>query len=316
MQDDGGGRRESGNNELDGGPGGADELFGDLGNDTYVLGSGNDTLLELVNSGIDTITSTISRNIAGLANVENILLLGTANISATDNRSANTLSGNSGNNLLQGAGGDDLLNAGGGVDSLRGGLGSDTYVLGGENGVVSDTGGIDTITSPVYRNLLLETGYLTIENLTLTGTDNIEGVGNSLNNTLVYNSGNNVLNASAGRDVLTGNGGADQFQFGFRSESSNTNPDVITDFNSAQADKIDLSLMASHDFNDPISFIGTANFVGDNNTCQVRYQAATNGGFSGTEIRINRDQGPGAVGDSHILLRGVTSIAEADFILF
>ena len=43
-----------------------------------------------------------------------------------------------------------------------------------------------------------------VENLTLTGTGNINGTGNTLNNTLTGNTGDNVLNGGAGNDTLTG----------------------------------------------------------------------------------------------------------------
>ncbi|WP_249484919.1 hypothetical protein [Pseudomonas sp. HS6] len=43
-----------------------------------------------------------------------------------------------------------------------------------------------------------------LENLFLTGSDNLNGVGNGLNNYLVGNSGNNVLSGGAGDDTLDG----------------------------------------------------------------------------------------------------------------
>jgi Ca2+-binding RTX toxin-like protein len=47
-----------------------------------------------------------------------------------------------------------------------------------------------------------------VENLTLTGSGNINGTGNSLANTLVGNSGNNILRGGGGKDVLDGGAGA------------------------------------------------------------------------------------------------------------
>ncbi len=64
-----------GENILDGGAG-ADTLAGGLGNDTYVLGDELDTVVEAVNGGWDTITSTISRDLNDYPNVENLTLLG------------------------------------------------------------------------------------------------------------------------------------------------------------------------------------------------------------------------------------------------
>ncbi len=60
----------------------------------------------------------------------------------------------------------------------------------------TDTGGIDTVQSSITYTL----GQF-IENLTLTGTANINGTGNSLDNILVGNSGNNVLTGGTGSDT-------------------------------------------------------------------------------------------------------------------
>jgi Ca2+-binding RTX toxin-like protein len=48
-----------------------------------------------------------------------------------------------------------------------------------------------------------------LENLTLTGSDAIDGFGNMLKNTLIGNAANNTLNGDAGADKLTGGGGSD-----------------------------------------------------------------------------------------------------------
>ena len=48
-----------------------------------------------------------------------------------------------------------------------------------------------------------------VENLTLTGTGNINGTGNTLANTLTGNAGNNVLDGGAGNDILNAGAGDD-----------------------------------------------------------------------------------------------------------
>ena len=60
-------------NLLDGGEGN-DTLIGDDGNDVYVLADGNDSITD--SAGTDTILSTISRNLADYAPVENLILQG------------------------------------------------------------------------------------------------------------------------------------------------------------------------------------------------------------------------------------------------
>lgn len=116
----------AGNDTLDGGFG-ADELKGGADNDTYVLGSANDKVVESAGNGIDTITTTISRDLATYANVENITLMGTADINATGNGSDNTLVGNAGSNVLVGGGGQDVLVGGLGYDLLAGGAAKDVF---------------------------------------------------------------------------------------------------------------------------------------------------------------------------------------------
>jgi len=72
----------------------------------------------------------------------------------------------------------------------------------------TDAGGIDTVQSSITYTL----GQF-IENLTLTGTANINGAGNSLTNILMGNSGNNVLDGGTGTggDMLHGGLGDDTF---------------------------------------------------------------------------------------------------------
>ncbi|WP_162245024.1 calcium-binding protein [Rhizobium sp. Root1212] len=184
----------SGQNTLDGG-GGHDTLVGGAGNDTYVLGAESDTVSD--SAGIDTVTSTISRSLASFGTIEKLTLLGTGNINGTGNGLANTITGNAGKNVLEG---------GAGLDALIGGAGDDTYVLGAENDTVSDSAGRDTITSTITRSL---TGFSSIENLTLLGTGNIDGTGNTLDNIVLGNAGKNTLAGGNGKDALKGNGGDD-----------------------------------------------------------------------------------------------------------
>jgi Ca2+-binding RTX toxin-like protein len=61
-----------------------------------------------------------------------------------------------------------------------------------------------------------------VENLTLSGSDDIDGTGNDLDNSITGNSGDNVLSGGAGGDTLTGNQGADTFDFGARSNGTAT----------------------------------------------------------------------------------------------
>jgi Ca2+-binding RTX toxin-like protein len=74
-------------------------------------------------------------------------------------------------------------------------------------------GGNDTVRSSVSYSLEDTDGNGSnggnIENLTLTGSANIIGIGNSLDNTITGNTGKNALNGGAGNDQLNGDAGND-----------------------------------------------------------------------------------------------------------
>ncbi|MGH0229533.1 calcium-binding protein [Sinorhizobium meliloti] len=149
-------RTFAGNDSINGG-GGADNMRGGSGNDTYFVDNTGDIVDEAADSGAgtDTVHSTVSFNLGNTAvakgGVENLVLLGTGNISGTGNALNNTLSGNNGHNVFSGfagndtidAGlGNDLINGGFGNDILTGGAGLDTFTF---NNALDATANVDTI---------------------------------------------------------------------------------------------------------------------------------------------------------------------------
>ena len=118
---------------------------------------------------------------------------GAANIDGTGNALDNTLTGNAGDNILDG---------GVGADSMVGGFGNDTYVVDNVGDVVTESAQRGHRHGAVVDRLRARDAN--VENLTLTGTANITGTGNSADNTLIGNIGDNTLDGGAGADTLTG----------------------------------------------------------------------------------------------------------------
>ncbi len=119
------------------------------------------------------------------------------------------------------------------------------------NATLTNNKGIVTISDTLTANVTT-TLPANVENLTLTGTANINGTGNAGNNKITGNSGNNQINGRAGIDTLTGGLGADTFIFQF-GQSTISASDSITDF-AINSDKIDLLTQAGNATNAPISF--------------------------------------------------------------
>ena len=121
----------SGNDTLNAEGSGVDNLFGGMDNDVYIVYTTADILVENPNEGIDIVRSSASYTLD--ANVENLLLTGTASVNGTGNNLNNQITGNSRNNTL---------NGGGGNDTLTGGVGSNQFLF----NTPLATAGVDRIT--------------------------------------------------------------------------------------------------------------------------------------------------------------------------
>ncbi len=186
----------NGGDLLDGGAG-VDTMTGGFGNDLYVVDSLGDTVVEQAGGGHDIVRASVSHTLS--ANVEDLELTGTASIDGTGNVGQNTLRGNAGANRLDG---------GQGADFMAGGAGDDTYVVDNVSDVTYENAGqgTDTVLSSISLTLLNE-----VENLVLTGSSAINGVGNTQANVIIGNGGDNILDGGAGADILLGGGGNDVF---------------------------------------------------------------------------------------------------------
>jgi len=128
-----------GDDYLYAGGGTANTLEGGQGNDTYIVETPGDVVVEAANEGIDQVFTTIASYTLP-ANVENLGTQKAGTFLGTGNDLANiiTASGPAQSHLL-GLGGDDVLTTGAGNDILEGGVGAD--VLTGGNGGDELTGG-------------------------------------------------------------------------------------------------------------------------------------------------------------------------------
>jgi Ca2+-binding RTX toxin-like protein len=268
----------SGKDVLDGGSG-ADRMYGGLGNDIFIVDSALDLTMEFADGGIDLVKSSVSLTLR--SNIEQLKLMGAADINGKGNVGANVLIGNSGDNRLWGLDGNDILysdggddriasgndhlyggagddrlyggegndrlDGGTGVDRMHGGLGDDVYVVNDTTDYAYELAqeGTDRVNSSITYTLRAN-----IENLTLTGSNAIDGIGNGLNNVLTGNTaanvlsggdgadllqgagGNDTLNGGTGNDRLVGGAGTDKFLFDTRL-NANANVDKIVDFSAA-----------------------------------------------------------------------------------
>jgi len=183
-------------NVLDGATG-DDTMVGGGGDDIYYVDSTGDVVVEAVDDGYDTVRTTIS--LTTPANIERIELLDGEDIDATGNVLDNVLVGNNGANRLDG---------GLGADAMMGMAGNDTYIVDHAADKVMETtdAGDDHVLAGVSYNLSAN-----VENLTLTGTADIDATGNELDNMLTGNAGNNRLDGGAGADTMAGGTGDDDY---------------------------------------------------------------------------------------------------------
>ncbi|MBN8487026.1 MAG: hypothetical protein J0M20_04730 [Burkholderiales bacterium] len=253
----------AGANLLDG-LGGADTMAGGQGNDTYVVDGLGDVISEQIGGGIDTVQTTITLTLSA-DELENLSLLGTANLSGTGNTLNNLITGNSGNNVLAGLGGNDTLVGNGGADTLNGGNGDDTFVVDSADDVVNENAGngIDTLITSLTTTLSAE-----LEHLTLTGSANLNGTGNSSDNLIIGNDGANTLTGLIGGDTLDGGAGADTMVGGQGNDSYVVDDagDVVTETAGQGTDTVRSSLtytLASTLEN--LSLLGTSAIDGTGN---------------------------------------------------
>ena len=220
----------AGNDYINGGIG-ADLMVGGVGDDTFVVDNEGDLVSEDPGHGTDWVVSTVNQRLA--VNVENLELRGVNNLVAHGNDVGNIIKGNFGDSTIFGGdGGDslygrgegrdrlfgedgnDYLDGGLGDDYLEGGTGNDTFVVDsiGDQVAESEDSGSDWVVSDLSYSLGSH-----LEGLRLRGTsgsEDLDGFGNELDNTILGNSGRNSISGGAGNDILNGGAGVDSLSGG------------------------------------------------------------------------------------------------------
>jgi len=253
----------------------ADTIFGFDGNDDIYAGAGNDTAFG--------------------GNGNDWIFGGTGNDTLNGEAGDDLLFGELGTDILNGGAGNDRLDGGLGADTMAGGTGNDTYWVDNVADVVTEVAnqGVDLVNASVTHTLAAN-----VENLQLLDLGGaINGTGNALDNVMTGNAFNNVLSGLGGNDFLyggfgndtleggaggdrlyggfgadtmTGGLGADTFVIEGADQTSAFVPfmtiyDRITDFSTAQGDRIDVSAIDANLWmagNQAFSYINSNAFTG------------------------------------------------------
>ena len=200
---------------------------------------------------------------------------------------ADTLDGGEGNDTLNGGDDGDTLNGGVGADTLNGGAGADAMAGGADNDiyVVDDAGDVVTEaaaagTDRVDASISYALGA-NVENLTLTGGDAINGIGNTLANVITGNGANNQLFGGDGGDTIDGGNGTDVIDGGLGDDTLSGGVGNDTDTIIGGAGNDTINLLAADGGNDVIVY----NAISFGNDILTNFDAT--GGTAATQDLID-----------------------------
>ncbi len=196
----------AGNDTLNGG-GGIDSMLGGADNDTYVVDTIGDVVVEAANQGIDTVRTGLAAYTLAL-NVETLVGTATTGQALTGNVLGNAITGGIGADTLAGGFGNDTLTGGAGIDRLLGGTNDDTYIVDTIGDVVIEAAAQGTDT--VRTTLAAYTLGLNVENLVALNGIAHAFVGNALANAITGGIGADTLSGGIGADTLNGAAGIDR----------------------------------------------------------------------------------------------------------
>lgn len=169
------------------------------GDDTYVLTSDSDDVVEAADGGFDTLVTSV--DVLELTDYVEAIVSNGVSLNLFGNRLDNTITGDAGNNLLDG---------GLGKDVLIGGEGDDSYVVDRFDDVVIEDAGNG-------RDTVWATGDYTLANdqeievLKANSHLGLRLTGNDLDNSIVGGNGDDFLIGAAGLDTLMGGIGDDTY---------------------------------------------------------------------------------------------------------
>ncbi|HEY5724265.1 MAG TPA: M10 family metallopeptidase, partial [Allosphingosinicella sp.] len=220
----------AGNDRLEGGLG-ADAMIGGTGDDVFNVDDVGDSVSEAAGGGLDMVETSIGFTLG--AEIEMLILTGSAPIAGTGNGLANTMQGNGAANSLSGADGDDWLDGGLGADSMSGGLGNDLFFVenAGDLAIELAGEGNDEVRTTLSSYVLADN----VEKLTGISGGNQSLTGNALGN---------IVTGGAGADRLDGAGGADQMIGGLGSDIYvvDNGGDTIVEASGAGTDTVESSI--------------------------------------------------------------------------
>jgi Ca2+-binding RTX toxin-like protein len=181
-----------GNDTLYGGAGAANTLFGQLGDDTYIVDVLGDSVIEFAGEGTDTVRASVA-SFTLRDHVENLIYTGTGDfIGVGSDGTNNSIQGDAGADQLNGMGGNDIIIGGSGADLLQGGSGNDQFRYnGGETGldrIIDFVSGSDKIA-------LSGTGF--VHTATVAFISSGAPVAATTNSTFLYNVNNGIVSYDA-----------------------------------------------------------------------------------------------------------------------
>ena len=195
-----------GNDNLTGTPG-PDEMYGFGGNDSYLVDSAGDVVIEAVGEGYDIVYAGTSYVLSAGASVE---VLGTVDNNAA---TAIDLTGNALDNYVVGNAGANTLDGGsGGADQLWGREGDDSYFVDSNDAVVEYAShGYDIVYARSSYALGVGMAVEALATIDSLATTAINLIGNAFDNDITGNAGANTLDGGGGADILWGREGDDSY---------------------------------------------------------------------------------------------------------